>query len=411
MALFHHSDIPRGADAPQKACGGPDELFQRQIDLTRYAGAVALFHFLEDLVVGIHGNEHHRRACGKILSRLPLERGIVDKIGHEQAVARLHAAAVHGITLAAELDVLARLFFRQRRHERRDHLRHGQQAHVPAAHYIVTERIVVPRHAAACEDNDRDAHHDDGGRRRRAGTRDAAGHDLGQSVVEGLQILALDEHVGARIPKPLEGENNQGQPCRLDQRHDNAPKGAPFAGAVNAGGFQQRVGNAGLHELLHQIQPEGGGEGWKNQGGKSVDHMQLGHDEKAGHLGDGRAEHQRQHDDPENQILPGEMMLGQRVRAQGGDDHMPRRAHHRHKQGVEQVAGEGHPAVAHHLEQVRKIFHRGIFHEKPRRIHPQLIQRLEGVADGVHQRQGHEQPHQRHHHHNRQIATQRTVEI
>ena len=34
----------------------------------------------------------------KILSRLPLERGIVDKIGHEQAVARLHAAAVHGIT-------------------------------------------------------------------------------------------------------------------------------------------------------------------------------------------------------------------------------------------------------------------------------------------------------------------------
>ena len=92
--------------------------------------------------VGIHGNEHHRGACGKILSRLPLERGIVDKIGHEQAIARLHAAAVHGITLAAELDVLARLFFRQRRHERRDHLRHGQQAHVPAAHYIVTERIV-----------------------------------------------------------------------------------------------------------------------------------------------------------------------------------------------------------------------------------------------------------------------------
>ena len=187
MALFHHSDIPRGADAPQKACGGPDELFQRQIDLTRYAGAVALFHFLEDLVVGIHGNEHHRGACGKILSRLPLECGIVDKIGHEQAVARLHAAAVHGITLAAELDVLARLFFRQRRHERRDHLRHGQQAHVPAAHYIVTERIVVPRHAAACEDNDRDAH---GGKTslRRAGCIRSAVQQTRQPVPEPADV-------------------------------------------------------------------------------------------------------------------------------------------------------------------------------------------------------------------------------
>ena len=118
------------------------------------------------------------------LSEISIASEPVDILGLDDVLPR---RAVHGITLAAELDVLARLFFRQRRHERRYHLRHGQQAHVPAAHYIVTERIVVPRHAAACEDNDRDAH---GGKTslRRAGCIRSAVQQTRQPVPEPADV-------------------------------------------------------------------------------------------------------------------------------------------------------------------------------------------------------------------------------
>lgn len=69
---------------------------------------------------------------------------------------------------------------------------------------------------------------------------------------------------------------------------------------------------------------------------------------------------------------------------------MEQRARRGDKQGVEHVPGEGHPGIRQNDVQFAEIVHGRIAHEEAGRKHENLIQRLEGIDDDIHQRQSHE---------------------
>ena len=114
--------------------------------------------------------------------------------------------------------------------------------------------------------------------------------------------------------------------------------------------------------------------------------MQAGHDDVLGQRQHRAVEQQGQHHQVEQPAQP-QLILGQRIRRHGADQDIAQRPRHRNQQGVEQVAGEGHPGIAHDVEQRFEVAEGRILGEQLGRIEIQLTRGLERLADHQDQRQ------------------------
>ena len=67
MALFHHGDIAAAGNAAQKACAPADHILQHPVDALQQAGALAVQHIAEHIVVAVHEKDQIARAAGLVL--------------------------------------------------------------------------------------------------------------------------------------------------------------------------------------------------------------------------------------------------------------------------------------------------------------------------------------------------------
>ena len=242
------------------------------------------------------------------------------------------------------------------------------------------------------EDQDRNGHNHNGNGGHLTGTGDTASLDLLQSEDQGLFRLGVDDRASGVVPQALHGEDDDRQPGRLYVGHHDAPEDAELAGAVDVSGFDQGGGQT-LHELLHHEQTDGSSKGGQQQGPVSVDHAQLGHDHVVRDTRYVAGEHQGGGDHVEEEAAAGEVVLGQNEGRHGGDDQVAEGTNSSDKHRVDNVAAEGHPALAHGNDQVREVVQRGMLGENRGRETEELIQRLQGGADSEHQRESHQAGH------------------
>ena len=87
-------------------------------------------------------------------------------------------------------------------------------------------------------------------------------------------------------------------------------------------------------------------------------------------------------------------MLCQRECCHTGQQHVQHGTQDCHKQGVEQIAGEGHPQVGHQLEQLGIVLRGGAHHIQPGRELEQLLRGLQGLDHRIVQGEGHERAQQ-----------------
>ncbi len=66
LALFHHSDIAAAGHPAQKARAAAYHIFQHPVDAFQQAGALAVQHIAEHVVVAVHEEDQIARAAGLI---------------------------------------------------------------------------------------------------------------------------------------------------------------------------------------------------------------------------------------------------------------------------------------------------------------------------------------------------------
>ena len=100
LALLHHRDVAAAGHPAQKARAPADHLFQHPVDALQQAGALAVQHVAEHIVVAIHQKDEVTRAAGFILRLHPAQGGLLIEdhqrhrfriAGHGGAVGRPHA--------------------------------------------------------------------------------------------------------------------------------------------------------------------------------------------------------------------------------------------------------------------------------------------------------------------------------
>ena len=240
------------------------------------------------------------------------------------------------------------------------------------------------------EHRHRHGHHDEGNCGRHARTRDTAGNQLGKHVGQGLKLLGVDEHAAGGAPHLLEGEDDQGDPRRLTQGHDDLPVDGELLRAVDGSGLQQGIRDL-ADEVLHQVQAQGAADGGQDDGPVGVNQPQVGHDEVVGDGGHGAGEHQRVHDQLAHHAAAGEFVLRQGEGSQGAQHHRAEGAQARDDDGVEDVAGQRNVEALQDEGEVEEVVHRGVVNGQLGRENEDLAHGLEGVDDRVDQREQGEQ--------------------
>ena len=152
MALFHHGDIPAAGHPAQKAGAPPDQILQHTVDALQQAGALAVQHIAEDIVVAIHQKDHVAGAAGLVLGLHPAQRGLFveDQERDALALAR-HRGAVDAPHAISQVELLAV------RRAAELQVQAGQQLLRPAGQTVfaaqqpLAERRVVPQHRLAGE--------------------------------------------------------------------------------------------------------------------------------------------------------------------------------------------------------------------------------------------------------------------
>ena len=147
LALFHHSDVAATGHAAQKARAAAYHIFQHPVDAFQQAGALAVQHIAEHVVVAVHEEDQIARAAGLIFG-LHFAEGrflIQDKKGHALGLAGDGGAVSvpHAVgqieQLAADLACLLQV-------EAGQHFLHPGDQKGFALHQTGAELGVVPQH-------------------------------------------------------------------------------------------------------------------------------------------------------------------------------------------------------------------------------------------------------------------------
>ena len=144
------------------------------------------------------------------------------------------------------------------------------------------------------------------------------------------------------------------------------------------------------HELAHEEKAEARTPRRYDHGGVRVYPSEFRHDDIVRYSGDLVSKHQRQQDDFGEQLRSREDMLRDRVRAHRGYDHVSCGPETRDKQSVRYVPGERHPRLTHQHEEVLEVVEGRVAHKELGREKEELVERLERVANRIHERQCHE---------------------